>query len=493
MIARPFTGSPGSYERTTNRHDFSLQPRRPNYLSLVREAGHKVYGVGKIGDIFAHQEIDEEFTTKSNVEGIQKTEELLRSIDDGLVFTNLVETDSLWGHRNDPVNFHRCLQDFDSAAAGHSRRAAPERPADPDLRPRVRSDDTVDRSLARARASACLRRGAERVRQDPRERRVRRRRRDGERLARREDAAAGHTGRADRRGMRQIDDPGLVREQYADESNLAARKSIYANAEGADARVLAFEAVAEVAPARVLEVGGGEGELAERIVRELGVGLHFVDQSERMVEIARGCGLDAQVGDVQSLAFDDSTFDCAVAAWMLYHVHNLERAVSELARVLVPGGRLVAVTSGAGHLRELRGLAGHDWWTDSLFSSENGAEILGRSFARVEARDASGTVSIPDQRHDLALPPVDEPAGGGEPATARSSLPRASRHHGVRRHQVIRPAEPSSGSATVRSCRPTKLSELIIGYTRGEVPDYQMAAFCMAVYFRGCRRPRRSR
>src|SRR2546421_884493 len=113
VIARPFTGTPGSYERTANRQDFSLEPKRPNYLSLVRDAGHKVYGVGKIGDIFAHQDIDEEFHTKSNVEGIQKTEELLRSVDDGLIFTNLVETDSLWGHRNDPVNFHRCLQDFD--------------------------------------------------------------------------------------------------------------------------------------------------------------------------------------------------------------------------------------------------------------------------------------------------------------------------------------------------------------------------------------------
>jgi phosphopentomutase len=88
-------------------------PRRPNYLSLVRDAGHKVYGVGKIPDIFAHQDVDEEFTTKSNVEGIQKTEELLRTVDEGLIFVNLVETDSLWGHRNDPVNFHRCLQDFD--------------------------------------------------------------------------------------------------------------------------------------------------------------------------------------------------------------------------------------------------------------------------------------------------------------------------------------------------------------------------------------------
>ena len=113
VIARPFLGSPGSYERTPNRHDYSLEPKRPNYLSLVRDAGVKVHAVGKISDIFAHQDLDEEFPTKSNVDGIQKTEELLRTVDDGLIFTNIVETDSLWGHRNDPVNFHRCLQDFD--------------------------------------------------------------------------------------------------------------------------------------------------------------------------------------------------------------------------------------------------------------------------------------------------------------------------------------------------------------------------------------------
>src|SRR3989440_9750255 len=113
VIARPFTGEPGNYERTPNRHDFSLEPRRPNYLTLVRDAGMKVHGVGKISDIFAGCDIDESHPTKSNGEGIQQTERLLRELDRGLVFTNLVETDMLWGHRNDPVNFHRCLQDFD--------------------------------------------------------------------------------------------------------------------------------------------------------------------------------------------------------------------------------------------------------------------------------------------------------------------------------------------------------------------------------------------
>jgi phosphopentomutase len=113
VIARPFTGEPGNYVRTPDRHDWSLKPRQPNYLTLVREAGSKVHGVGKIRDIFAGYDIDESHPTKSNVEGINQTERLLHELDQGLIFVNLVETDMLWGHRNDPVNFHRCLQDFD--------------------------------------------------------------------------------------------------------------------------------------------------------------------------------------------------------------------------------------------------------------------------------------------------------------------------------------------------------------------------------------------
>ncbi len=113
VIARPFTGEPGSYERTPNRHDFSLEPRRPNYLSLVRDTGLKVHGVGKISDTFAGCDIDESRPTKSNVDGINQTVTLLNELEKGFIFVNLVETDMLWGHRNDPVNFHRCLQDFD--------------------------------------------------------------------------------------------------------------------------------------------------------------------------------------------------------------------------------------------------------------------------------------------------------------------------------------------------------------------------------------------
>jgi phosphopentomutase len=117
VIARPFTGEPGNYTRTPNRHDWSLRPKQPNYLTLARDAGASVHGVGKIHDIFAGVDIDESNPTKSNGEGIKITEELLRGLDDGIIFTNLVETDMLWGHRNDPVNFHRCLQDFDRRLA----------------------------------------------------------------------------------------------------------------------------------------------------------------------------------------------------------------------------------------------------------------------------------------------------------------------------------------------------------------------------------------
>ena len=114
VIARPFNGEPGTFERTPNRRDFALQPRRPNYLTLVHEAGAKVFGVGKIGGVFAGCDIDESIPTKSNAEGIAQTERLLEELEHGLVFTNLADTDLLWGHRNDPVNFHRSLQDFDS-------------------------------------------------------------------------------------------------------------------------------------------------------------------------------------------------------------------------------------------------------------------------------------------------------------------------------------------------------------------------------------------
>jgi SAM-dependent methyltransferase len=187
------------------------------------------------------------------------------------------------------------------------------------------------------------------------------------------------------------EDPDFVRAQYETEDNLRARKAAYANAVGDDPREFAFDAVAEAKPRRVLEVGGGEGELAERIRNELGAEVIGIDQSERMVEIQRHKGIDARVGDAHELPFEDGEFDVAVAAWMLYHVRDLDRTLSELARVLRPGGLLVAVTNATDHLQELWDLAGRASSIGRFtFRSENGEELLRRHFAKVERRDAYG-------------------------------------------------------------------------------------------------------
>jgi phosphopentomutase len=119
VIARPFEGSEGDYRRTPHRHDFSLEPPRPNHLQRLREAGLTVHGVGKISDIFAGCDVDTSRPTESNAQGIAATAELMRSAADGsLVFTNLVETDMLWGHRNDPRGFADALEEFDAGLPG---------------------------------------------------------------------------------------------------------------------------------------------------------------------------------------------------------------------------------------------------------------------------------------------------------------------------------------------------------------------------------------
>jgi len=119
VIARPFEGVEGDYRRTPRRHDFSLEPPRPNHLQRLRDAGMTVHGVGKIGDIFAGCDVDTSRPTESNAQGIAVTTELMRSSADGsLVFTNLVETDMLWGHRNDPRGFADALEEFDAGLPG---------------------------------------------------------------------------------------------------------------------------------------------------------------------------------------------------------------------------------------------------------------------------------------------------------------------------------------------------------------------------------------
>jgi SAM-dependent methyltransferase len=197
-----------------------------------------------------------------------------------------------------------------------------------------------------------------------------------------------------------LNDPELVRKEYADESRFSIRQATWQSATGPDAHDIVLEALAETAPRRVLEVGPGKGELAERIAVELGAEVIAVDQSERMVDLTRERGVEAIVGDVQALPLEDGAFDAAVAAWMLYHVPDVELAISELARVLRPDGRLVAVTNSASNLRELWSLVGETPKRDYVFGRENGETVLRRQFARVDCRDVDGDLTFPD--HEAA-------------------------------------------------------------------------------------------
>jgi phosphopentomutase len=118
VIARPFTGEPGHFTRTGGRRDFSLEPPGRSYLQELQAAGAAVHGVGKIRDLFAGVGIDSKHTATTNEEGIEATTALLRELDGGLVFTNLVETDQVYGHRHDVAGFARALERIDAAVAG---------------------------------------------------------------------------------------------------------------------------------------------------------------------------------------------------------------------------------------------------------------------------------------------------------------------------------------------------------------------------------------
>jgi SAM-dependent methyltransferase len=214
-------------------------------------------------------------------------------------------------------------------------------------------------------------------------------------------------------------DPDVVAREYATETGLVGRRAAYRYSLGPDPRELTFQAVAEASPRRVLEVGPGTGDLAERIQNELEADVLAVDISERMVELTRARGIEAVVGDVQALPLPDESFDCAVAAWMLYHVPDVERGIAELARVLRPGGRLVAVANSRDHWQGLRELV-VDERGEMCFSAENGRDLLSRHFALVERRDASGWIVFPDREAAQSfveatmtlrgeLPPFDGP------------------------------------------------------------------------------------
>lgn len=114
VIARPFVGRPGEFKRTSHRHDFSLPPIKPTLLDILKDNGMSVLAVGKINDIFAGKGITDMVHTENNMDGVDKTLEFIQRNERGLVFANLVDFDSAYGHRNDAQGYADALAEFDS-------------------------------------------------------------------------------------------------------------------------------------------------------------------------------------------------------------------------------------------------------------------------------------------------------------------------------------------------------------------------------------------
>jgi phosphopentomutase len=114
VIARPFVGGPGAYQRTPNRRDFSVAPPEATLLDALAAAGIDRAGVGKVDDLFAGRAIASRHTS-GNAEGIAAVRQWLTGERSGLLFANLVDFDQLYGHRNDVAGFYRALREFDDA------------------------------------------------------------------------------------------------------------------------------------------------------------------------------------------------------------------------------------------------------------------------------------------------------------------------------------------------------------------------------------------
>ncbi|HLA24764.1 MAG TPA: phosphopentomutase [bacterium] len=123
VIARPFLGVPGTYARTDRRRDFSLPPPAPTVLDAAVGAGYDVIGIGKIPDIFAGRGITRGVHTHDDLDGVSRTVQAMDQLTSGLIFTNLVDLDSKYGHRNDPAGYARDLEAIDAALPEVLRRA----------------------------------------------------------------------------------------------------------------------------------------------------------------------------------------------------------------------------------------------------------------------------------------------------------------------------------------------------------------------------------
>src|SRR5262249_42930094 len=114
VIARPFVGTARAWKRTYNRRDFSMVPPEATVLDAISGAGLPVVGIGKIPDIYAGRGVTEAVHTEGNADGLAQTLAIMKRVDRGLIFNNLVDFDMLYGHRNNPEGYYDCLREFDA-------------------------------------------------------------------------------------------------------------------------------------------------------------------------------------------------------------------------------------------------------------------------------------------------------------------------------------------------------------------------------------------
>jgi SAM-dependent methyltransferase len=194
-----------------------------------------------------------------------------------------------------------------------------------------------------------------------------------------------------------LNDDDYVREQYGTTEKLDTRTSVWcADAPGNSPQDIALLALKDVNPRCILEVGSGRGTFAVRMAQEIECDVLALDSSVAMVSASTALGVESIVADVRDLPFPDQSFDAVFAAWMLYHVSPIAQGLKELARVLRLSGRLVTITNGRDHLKELWDAVGaeHD---EPAFSVENGADHLGDYFSEVIRHDTNTHAIFPDR------------------------------------------------------------------------------------------------
>ncbi|QBP41384.1 phosphopentomutase [Paenisporosarcina antarctica] len=114
VIARPFKGQPGTFKRTTNRHDYALKPFERTVMNELKDANYDVIAIGKISDIFNDEGVTESLRTIDNMDGMDKLSQVVNKDFRGISFLNLVDFDALYGHRRDPIGYGEALEAFDS-------------------------------------------------------------------------------------------------------------------------------------------------------------------------------------------------------------------------------------------------------------------------------------------------------------------------------------------------------------------------------------------